>query len=143
MYDSTIRAKRTIEIASVNDTNPELLDILELYDERVAYVVNVKDRTCQTVKLDIPFISHDIPRAAQFMAYESIGVAGAGGTVLSQWRFDDATSNFHMYLTYTLREEDCVPVRFDFVDDSGFHYNEFSDLEIGVDPNVFRKPSIC
>ena len=47
-----------------------------------------------------------------------------------------------MYQTFT---KECIPVRDDkFSNATGFHYEEFSDVTIGLsNPNIFNAPTNC
>jgi len=144
-YDGIGQRKRIIEYASFGDQAGERLDIIELYNIKKAYVTNIDTKECTIYDIEHPFGSHDIPASAIFQGYEIIG-SYPDQLTLSQW-FNPTDSfmgiNGTQYLTFT--EATCIPVRDDrFNDQTGFHYQEFSNVVLGFsDPNVFIPPSNC
>ena len=120
-------------------------DILELHSIKQAYVTNLGTRTCHIHPITWPWVGHDIPAAANFEGYETIG-AYPDFITLTQWVQTNATGRGgpgHRYLTFTANG--CVPVRDDFFSNAtGFTYEEFSDVTLGLhDPNIFIPPQGC
>ena len=142
-YDENIQAKRTIEMAVVGNDKPELLDVLELFDRKEAYVVNIRAKTCQKFDIKYPFVPVSPPQFANFTGMTTIGVAGLDGIDLKQYEARDEKAGVALYQTYTAR--DCIPVRHDFIsDDTGFHYAQLSDVLVGIpDRTVFDIPEVC
>jgi hypothetical protein len=141
-YDETIQAKRSIENAVVGDEKPALYDILELFTTKKAYVVDVATKTCKTYDIKYPFIPDTPPKFANFTGISTIGTAGIDGIDLNQYEAHDEEHGVALYQTYTSR--DCLPVRNDhFSEDTGFHYEQHSDVNLKVDPTVFAVPAVC
>jgi hypothetical protein len=141
-YDEELQAKRSIEFAEVANEAPVLFDILELFGEKVGYAINIREKTCKKFDIDYPFVPNTPPKFANFSGYATIGSSGIDGVDLAQYEARDEERGVALYQTYTAR--DCIPVRNDFIsDDTGFHYEQHSDVTLGVDVNVFEPPADC
>eukprot|EP00051_Salpingoeca_urceolata_P026307 m.476825 g.476825 ORF g.476825 m.476825 type:complete len:205 (+) comp20664_c0_seq1:63-677(+) len=120
------------------------LYILELYNENKMYVTDVRSRECKVYSIDRPWYSHQISEHAKFRGYEIIG-SGTESVELSQW-VDETPIFGHnntRYQTFTVKG--CAPVRDDHHNkETGFHYEEFSDVTLGFhDPNIWIPPTGC
>lgn len=133
------RARHIIEDAVVGN-HFEALDILELYDDKKVYVTNIRTRECQVHDLDFPFKGYG--SFGNFSGFVTIGAEADEHVTLSQFDGDDEERHFHSYQTFTAKS--CVPVRRDFFDETGFHYEEIEDIRLEVrDPHEFDPPANC
>jgi len=142
-YDEELQAKRSIEYAAVANDKPQLLDILELFGEKRAYVVDIRAKTCKAYEIDYPFVPSTPPRFANFTGYATIGTAGIDGVDLAQYEARDEKRGVALYQSVTAR--DCIPVRNDFFsEDTGFHYEQHTDVVLGIpDRTIFDVPEVC
>ncbi|EDQ91724.1 uncharacterized protein MONBRDRAFT_35848 [Monosiga brevicollis MX1] len=133
------------EDITVGDSATDRVEVLELYKSQKAYVTNLTTGKCTSYNINFPFRHHDINPNARFVGYETLGNSEDSIT-LSQWVAVNQTYHgepgAHVYQTFT---QECVPVRDDvMVPDSGFHYEEFTDVTLGVqDPNIWIPPADC
>jgi len=131
------------EVRTGDDPQQEYFEILEIHQEKKAYVTDLRTKDCKIYTITEPFHRHDIHDGARFEGYEIYG-SYPDSLTLSQWFTPNATyrgTSANFYQTFT---DKCVPVRDDkFGDAFGFTYEEFSDVSIGANPNIWIPPSNC
>lgn len=124
-YDETRQATRTIEFAEVGNEAPMLLDVLQIFADKTAYVTDIRSKACKKFPIDFPFRPSTPPAFANFSGLTTIGTAGIDGIDLSQYEARDEKRGEVYYQTVTAR--DCIPVRNDFFsEETGFHYEQHS-----------------
>jgi hypothetical protein len=78
-YDGHRQRKWTLEERSTDDGNTTgVYEILELHEERKAYVTERSTGKCTIYNLSHPFRHHDISNNATFVGYETYGVRAGG-----------------------------------------------------------------
>eukprot|EP00054_Salpingoeca_dolichothecata_P031421 m.263452 g.263452 ORF g.263452 m.263452 type:complete len:180 (+) comp26943_c0_seq1:1-540(+) len=142
-YDGDNQRKHTYEEAIFDGTDNRF-EVLELALEKKIYVTDIKNRNCSVYNMEHPFRRHDIPTNAVFAGYELIG-SYPNQVELAQWMANTTyrSGPSHQFLTFEVSE--CAPVRDDhWNENTGFHYEEFSDLTVGLsNPNIFIPPTGC
>ncbi|EGD74288.1 hypothetical protein PTSG_06297 [Salpingoeca rosetta] len=143
-YDGVNKRKWMLDMVVRGDIDHKRFMVLELYEEQEAYVTDLDTQECRVYNLTIPFHRHDINDDAEFIGYEILG-SGEDSIQLSQWFTPNATYHGERSTDYQTFTMDCVPVRDDhYAAATGFHYEEFSDVTIGIsDPNVFIPNPAC
>eukprot|EP00051_Salpingoeca_urceolata_P032452 m.15813 g.15813 ORF g.15813 m.15813 type:complete len:241 (+) comp5095_c0_seq1:78-800(+) len=142
-YDGDQQRKAWVEDLEYGNEHTEVrLSVLELFSEKKAYVTDLKTQECKIYPLEnADWHPHDIPENATFHGFENIG-GPADYVSLQQWHVHPDRHGGFAYKTYT---QQCVPVRSDhFNNATGFHFEEFSDVTIGIhDPSIWFPPTNC
>ena len=145
-YSEKLQARHIVEEAHFGDQKgDDLIDVLELYAEKKAYVINQKSRTCKVVDIAHPFIPYRPFDFANFTGTEVIGEVGGDNAVyLARFEGEGDYQGHHFGTYQTFAEKECLPVRQDhFDEETGFHYEQITDIEIKVNPKDFEKPTNC
>eukprot|EP00043_Microstomoeca_roanoka_P029539 m.22209 g.22209 ORF g.22209 m.22209 type:complete len:208 (-) comp9268_c0_seq1:208-831(-) len=132
------------EVVLGGGDNPKRYMVLELYREQQVYVTDLSNYECKIYDLTHRFHRHDINPNATFIGNEILGF-GQDQILLSQWFANDTTYHGEPSTDYQTFTMNCVPVRDDhYTEETGFHYEEFSDVTLGIsDPNIWIPSPSC
>merc|ERR1719456_1018806 len=97
-YDAKNQRKARVDDGEWAHETQGVYFVLELHEEKVWFVENIKTKECECGPITWPFHSHSVPEAAKFVGYEIIG-SGSDSLELSQWVWDDDMG--HHYMTVT------------------------------------------
>eukprot|EP01147_Barroeca_monosierra_P011111 gene11111-7823_t len=145
-YDETNQRKARYERAHFNGTN-ERLHIIELFNDKKYYEINLDTGACRSGNLQYPFVKHGVPSNGTFRGDFIIGTTAidGAGVEIETWteEFEHDSQKFYWLGEFT--RVGCIPVRTVVQGDRGDFFSEaFADVVPGIpDPNAFIVPSSC
>ena len=139
---------RPIENSTAEATN-DILELWEANPPRVYLRTEANEGTVSCVYENIDtskgakFPKFEVPTKAKFTGIEVIGsVPDAVELNVYQWSTTSATDEVENYMRFTARG--CIPVTsYRFSNLTGFHYEEYSNVELGSEPSHFKPPLGC
>lgn len=140
------RRKARYERAHFNGTN-ERLHIIELFNDKKYYEINLDTGACRSGNLQYPFVKHGVPSNGTFRGDFIIGTTAidGAGVEIETWteEFEHDSQKFYWLGEFT--RVGCIPVRTVVQGDRGDFFSEaFADVVPGIpDPNAFIVPSSC
>ncbi|EGD81317.1 hypothetical protein PTSG_11353 [Salpingoeca rosetta] len=145
-YDETNMRKARYERAHVNGSNYRL-HIIELFNEKKYYEINLDTDECRSGDLTAPFIPHGVVRNATFRGDFIVGTSAieGAGVEIELWTHEFQHEGHRFYWTGEFTRVACVPVRTTVQGEQGEFFTEsFVDVVGGIpDPNAFVVPSSC
>jgi hypothetical protein len=146
-YDARQERTATIEAVDNSTSKEAFYHVINLHREHRRYIVNLKDKTCQTQQLDYPFRRIEIPRDAHFRGEAVIGTNAFpdSGVLTTMWHHEDKDKKWSWEGVYTDQFKGCIPLMDHYHDEKiGSVNSRFFDVVLGVgDPDIFVPPSVC
>eukprot|EP00049_Salpingoeca_infusionum_P016967 m.351337 g.351337 ORF g.351337 m.351337 type:complete len:196 (-) comp16228_c0_seq1:142-729(-) len=144
-YDETEQMKARFDHLFVNGSRLDY-HVIEDFNSKTAYIINLKDKSCSKEPLKMPFIPHGVPKDGEFQGEFYLGSSAVEGAYLeaTAWtdKFDNQGETIYWNGQFTLTA--CVPLNMAVQGKDFYRQENFFDVSLGIiDPNVFVIPPNC
>lgn len=137
------RIARFDEIQVGRHRDRDFFAIVELFESKTRFTVNLKTKECNKTSIDYEFRRFGIPSNASFAGQAEIGTDAERntGVLVDFWFIETDDIRWEGEST----SSDCLPVSDLFEDRRlGAVHTSFYDIALGIsDPNVFDVPKEC